>query len=72
MNANYFLTFTLRTTTVTNLHTSDDDNRPCNNEDKLNTQHMTVQKVKKKKSSYINVGNKLCHNTALYTTFRAK
>jgi len=41
MNANYFLTFSLRTTTVTN--------RRHNNEDKLNTQHMTVQKKSYKK-----------------------
>ena len=52
MNANYFLAFKLRTTTVTK--------RRHNNEDKLNTQLMTVQKKSyKNRSSYINVRNKL-------------
>jgi hypothetical protein len=42
MNASYFLTFTIRTTVTKRRH---------DNEDKLNTQHMTVQKkgVTKKK-----------------------
>jgi hypothetical protein len=44
MNANYFLTFTLRTTVTNTRH---------DNEDKLNTQYMTVQKKKSYKKSHL-------------------